>query len=129
MKIPRQEDVAVLLMSELVRNYARRLMPLSEISKKHGISVLFLKKIARTLRQKGLIESKEGIGGGYTLVREPRTITVWEIISGDSVPVRLWRQSCPVNSKCLPQHISRIIQESVEQSLKSINLASLVYEK
>lgn len=129
MKIHRQEDVAVLLMSELVRSYNQRLVPLSEISKKHGISALFLKKIARVLRQKGLIESKEGIGGGYTLVREPREITVWEIISADTVPVRLWRESCPVNNKCLPQHVNRIIQESVEQSLKRINLANLVYEK
>lgn len=130
MKIPKQEDFAVLLMGELTNNYQRRLVSLSEISRRHGVSVLFLKKIARLLRRRGLIDSKEGIGGGYMLSRQPRTITVWEIVDAvsgvRSVPVRLWREACPINTKCLPQHLNRIVQESIEQSLKRLTLETIL---
>ncbi len=131
MKLPKQEDFAVLLMGELTNAYHRRLVPLSEISRRHGVSALFLKKIARLLRLRGLIESKEGLGGGYMLAREPRMITVWEIIGAvsgvKSVPVRLWREACPVNSKCLPQHLNRVVQESIEQSLKRLTLETILH--
>ncbi len=131
MRIPKQEDFALLLMSELTKHYRRRLVPLSEIAQKHRVSALFLKKIARLLRQGGLIDSKEGAGGGYTLSREPWDISVWQVIEASSgtasVPPRLWREACPLNTDCLPQQINRTIQESLEQSLKRITLLSLIH--
>lgn len=129
MKLIKQEDIAVLLMSELTKNYHRRLVPLSEISKRHGVSGPFLKKIARLLRKANLVESKEGVGGGYALVDDPQKVSVWEVVKAASsqtfVPVRLWREACPINTKCLPQHINKTIQESIEFGLKRITLQSL----
>lgn len=75
------EDYAVILMSKLADNYQKRLIPLSEIAKEYKISYPFLKQLARILKKEGLIESKEGITGGYKLAKQPSKITLWQVIS------------------------------------------------
>ena len=123
MHFARQEDIALLFMSELGRHYTKRYVSLSEVSSEHGVSLLFLKKIARMLRKAKLVHSKEGSGGGYILARAPHEINVWEIVRSVDEHIRkratLGRpEHCPLNAKCLPQHIDitlgRVLQESFQ---------------
>lgn len=41
----------------------------------------FLEKVAHELKQKGLLESKRGAGGGYRLVKLHRKVAAGEIIN------------------------------------------------
>src|SRR3989344_8587592 len=119
MKIPRQEDVALLLMGELAKHYGKGLLSLTFIAFTHGVSPLFLKKIARMLRSGRLIKSKEGQNGGYTIARSPKDITVWEIIQAvagpdPERPNELKGTSiCPLVSNCLPQQINKRIHDTL----------------
>lgn len=132
MKLPKQEDFAILLMGELTQNYGRRLVPLSEISASHGVSLLFLKKIVRALRLAGLVISKEGAAGGYTLAKDPGFISLWEIIRAVGEENSLMRpktvqaQSCPVNLQCLPQTLRKTIFTALSNSLSAITLKEVV---
>lgn len=81
MRISWSEDYAVIFMSKLADNYQKRLIPLSEIAEEFKISLPFLKQLARTLKKNGLIESKEGITGGYKLSRSPENITLWNVLA------------------------------------------------
>lgn len=131
MRIPKQEDVAILFMSELAKHRGERLVSLSEIARSHGLSVLFLKKIARLLRHARLIKSKEGSGGGYRLAHNAARISVWDIMQAFSrrqydVPSLLVRRNtCPVFSACLPQKVERTLSDAMEKSFRTITLASL----
>jgi Rrf2 family protein len=128
MKFIKQEDFAVLLMSELAKNYHKKLVSLSEVSATHGVSVLFLKKIARLLRGAGLVVSKEGATGGYALAKAPNVITVWDVLhagSGKQDTQSLSKNPCPLFTRCLPQRINKTIEESVEKSLRKISLYQL----
>ncbi|MBI3576707.1 Rrf2 family transcriptional regulator [Candidatus Gottesmanbacteria bacterium] len=128
MKLIKQEDFAVLLMSELAKNYGKKLVSLSEVASTHGVSVLFLKKIARLLRGAGLIVSKEGVTGGYALAKAPNTISVWDVLraaSGRQDTQSLSKSPCPLYTRCLPQRINKTIEESVEKSLRTILLHQL----
>ena len=135
MHLARSEDIAILLMSELTRNFRRRRVPLSEVAHAHGVSLLFLKKIARTLRQAGLIESKEGAGGGYSLAKSPRELSVWEVIAAfddkqSTMPAALSRRrSCPLTGACLPQAVRRTVQTAIAKSLTQVTLGDLVTDK
>ena len=88
-------------------------------------STPFLKKIVRSLRTAGFVQSKEGAGGGYTLAREPESISLWEIISafdatsGDAKSIS---PVCPINKSCLPQHIRAMVAESIKERLERISL-------
>lgn len=130
MRFLRQEDFAILIMSELGRTYPKR-VPVSEVARLHGISPLFLKKIVRRLRQAKLVESKEGVGGGYILARDPNLISLWDVTSAVSdgrhldAPQSLNGGDCPLFQSCLPQRIKKIVSQKLRQSLNSVSLAQI----
>ncbi len=129
MKRIKQEDFAVLLMSELAKNYGKKLVTLTEVATIHGVSMLFLKKIARFLRSAGLVVSKEGASGGYALASAPSTISVWDVLhaaSGRADSQSLTHTPCPLFTQCLPQRINKTIEESIEKSLREITLPCLL---
>ena len=68
--------------------------PLSEISEAQGIPEKFLAKIFQSLSKAGIIRSHRGVRGGFTLAREPKQITVKEVLETIQGPYHLM--------KCLP---------------------------
>ncbi|MCL4338696.1 Rrf2 family transcriptional regulator [Patescibacteria group bacterium] len=84
MKIAKREDFALIFMSELSKHYPGEYVSLGFIAHQTNLSPLFLKHIASVLLEKNLIESKEGISGGYRLHKPPQKITVSEIIKAIS---------------------------------------------
>jgi Rrf2 family protein len=51
-----------------------------ELSEREGIPVKFLEQILLTLRHAGLLSSKRGVGGGYSLVHPPSQISVADVV-------------------------------------------------
>jgi Rrf2 family protein len=57
------------------------------IATREGIPQKFLSKILHDLRIKGIVHSRRGPGGGFTLARPPMQITVGEVVSlMDGIP-------------------------------------------
>jgi Rrf2 family iron-sulfur cluster assembly transcriptional regulator len=54
---------------------------LNDISARHHISMSYLEQMFARLRRSGLVESTRGPGGGYTLARPARDISVADIIT------------------------------------------------
>jgi len=131
MYIPRYDDVALLLMLELTVNYGNGLIPLSKIAGDHGLSVLFLKKIAGSLKRSGLINSREGISGGYELSRPPERISLWDVVSvfSKNHPVGQDRETgltkCPIRQDCLPQKVHMVMDSALQRSFSGITLSDL----
>lgn len=128
MKLLRQEDIAILLVSELARHDT--LIPLSEIALEHGVSQLYLKKLARRLRMSGLVTSKEGVGGGYTLGKSAEKISVLDIINAlnetPKIPNEVsQRLSCPLVTNCLPEVIRQRVFRLLEAGLGKLTIADL----
>ena len=104
MKVSKKEDFAILIMTVLARNRSSRFLPVSFISQKTGLSPLFLKHIAVELKNNGLINSREGAGGGYRLSRKADKITAKQILdavgssdvtpSCDTKSCRLKKDNC-----------------------------------
>lgn len=62
----------------------------SEVAAKEGIPKKFLENILLQLKNKGLLSSRKGKGGGYLLAREPNQITFGDVIrvfEGSMAPV------------------------------------------
>ncbi|OGG32161.1 hypothetical protein A3I80_04610 [Candidatus Gottesmanbacteria bacterium RIFCSPLOWO2_02_FULL_40_10] len=100
MKVSKKEDFAILLMTVLAENYSIKYIPLSFVSRKTGLSPLFLKHIALELKNKGLIESREGTLGGYRLNQTPDSISAAQIINavseGSIVKISCTKKTCVV---------------------------------
>jgi Rrf2 family protein len=50
------------------------------VSREEKIPRIFAAKIFQSLAKAGLVKSGRGAGGGFTLLKEPQTVTVLEVI-------------------------------------------------
>ena len=64
----------------LASHYGEGPVLISSISESEGIPVRFLELILLHLKNRGLLQSKKGKGGGYELSRPPSTITIGSLI-------------------------------------------------
>ena len=68
------------LMYELALKFGAQPVFLKDIAAAHSISEKYLSKLVIPLRGAGLVSSFRGAHGGYALAREPRAVTVREIV-------------------------------------------------
>lgn len=90
----------------------------------------YLPKVLQILRKAGVVESKRGLGGGFTLARSAEDVTVLEVVNAVDPIKRIDR--CPLDieshgTSLCPLH-KRLDEatESVEQSFASTTIAELL---
>lgn len=64
----------------LTRHYGAGPTLISKLSEEESIPLQFLEQILLQLKRSGIVESKKGKGGGYSLVRPPDEVTLGSII-------------------------------------------------
>lgn len=81
MKISAESDYACRALLELALNWPdRKLVQVSVIAKKQNIPIKYLEQILIELKNIGMVESVRGKQGGYRLVKEPRKISLGEVM-------------------------------------------------
>jgi Rrf2 family protein len=90
----------------------------------------YLPKVLQTLRRAGLVDSRRGLGGGFTLARPPNQITVLEVVNAVDPVKRIER--CPLEiethgTNLCPLH-KRLDEatEMVEKSFASTTIEDLL---
>lgn len=76
---------------------------IKDISRRQDISPRYLEQIFQDLKKAGLIKSRRGPQGGYTLARKPEEITVRQILlaaEGDLTFVTCAREDAPEKGRC-----------------------------
>ena len=53
---------------------------IKDIARRQQIPVKFLEQILLTLKNAGILRSRAGLGGGYHLAKEPREITLGQVV-------------------------------------------------
>jgi Rrf2 family protein len=80
MQIPRRFDYGLRAVIYLAIQDPEKCSSITEIAKQQGVSRKVLKKIVQDLVRGGLIKSKRGPCGGYTLARSPGQISFYDVI-------------------------------------------------
>jgi Rrf2 family protein len=80
MRISRKAEYALRALLLLARDNPDKVHQIQELSEAGRIPVKFLEQILLSLRNHGILSSKRGVGGGYTLKRRPSEMSVLEII-------------------------------------------------
>jgi Rrf2 family transcriptional regulator, cysteine metabolism repressor len=78
--ITSKSPYAVRALTELARVGGAGPVPIGEIARRREIPVQFLEGMFATLRRAGILHSQRGVKGGYSFAREPRQITVLEVV-------------------------------------------------
>ena len=97
MKLNSKARYAVMAMADLAKTNNRRPIPLTEISIRQGISILYLEQLFSRLKKRDLVQSSRGPNGGYTLSKSPEEIKLTSIIN--AVDEKIKTVKCKKESK------------------------------
>ena len=78
-RLSQKSDYGLILLSTL-RQAQGKPSPISKIAKKHKISPKFLSQIAQELKHAGILASKEGVSGGYSLAKSASKIKILDVL-------------------------------------------------
>jgi cysteine desulfurase len=93
----------------------------SKIAKDEHLSSDYLEKIFAKLKKAGVLTVERGASGGYILSRDPKDISLKEVITALEKP----EFSCPDICNCHSKDLYQQIQSGFNQVLNSITLDSL----
>ena len=117
-------------MTALAHEYGGKSLFLKDIAASEEISEKYLSLIVIPLRAAGLITSSRGAHGGYTLGRDPRDVTLCEIVEaleGETCLVHCVKQpsACDRAAICPTRDIWDVLGQKIRETLNSVSIADL----
>lgn len=129
LKLSRQVDLGILLLTDLARLKTGKSLSLSTWAQTKHLPYRFLTKIAMTLKQAKLITSKEGRTGGYRLAKGINQISLGEVIvrlEGKTSPVACLRgEECVAFPYCRHKKVIIGVSGLIDNYLTKVMLKDL----
>ncbi|MDS0526503.1 Rrf2 family transcriptional regulator [Clostridium sp. SHJSY1] len=130
MKLSTKGRYGVKAMVELAINYGGAPVSIKTISTRQNISEYYLEQLFSPLRKANLITSIRGAQGGYVLSREPKDITVADIMNEVEGPIEISEcidNICCDNVDCCATRLLwSKIKNSIDEVMDSITLQDIV---
>ncbi len=107
-----------------------------EIAEKYHISEHHVAKVLQQLVRVGLIRSIRGLKGGFQIARDPKEITMFDVV--EIFEPRLpqngcilldFEETCKIEDTCRIGEVFNEIQQQALYTLKSISIATLISPK
>ena len=103
-----------------------------DIAERTGLPQPYLEQILLALKGAGLVRSKRGVGGGYTLARDPADITIGQIVSAVDGPIMVGdfgephqNGACNHEGQCVLLAIWSDVSRHMRTHLDSFTLADI----
>ena len=137
MKISFKGDYALKIILDLALSYGNGITQIKDISKRQDIPEKFLEQILLALRNGGVLKSKRGVEGGYSLAKTPEHITLGEVIrllDGPLAPIPCVSQtayepcSCPDEESCGLRMAMQQVRDAIATILDNYKLSRLIQE-
>lgn len=127
MKLSVKSQYGLQAMLYLALSYLGGTVQISSIAQDQNIPIRFLEQLLLTLKKKGLLASQRGINGGYSLVKHPSDITLYDIIEALEGPVEFTNKKMKKSQVIFDTF--NLMQEEIKKSLTKITLEDLVLKK
>ncbi|MBT5016742.1 Rrf2 family transcriptional regulator [Candidatus Peregrinibacteria bacterium] len=134
LKVTRQADYGLLLVAALAFHYAEgEYVSLKHVAEKRKLPYRFLGKIVTPFKKVGIVESREGVTGGYRLARAPEKISIREVLEALGEPLSLVRcadseRACQSFCQCFSKRFWRDVQQKIDELLDNYTVADLIEE-
>jgi Rrf2 family protein len=130
LKLTKKADYGLMAMKHLAERAPKGSCSAKDVADAYGIPQEALAKILQRLVKAGLLRSQHGINGGYTLARDPNTISAFEVIQAIDGPLFITscvtvRGECDQTDRCTIREPLRKVNESIEQVLKRIKISHM----
>ena len=103
-----------------------------DIAERTALPQPYLEQILLALKGAGIVRSKRGVGGGYTLARDPSLITLGEIVSAVDGPIAVGDfgephqdGACDHEGQCALLAVWARISSRIRSQLDSFTLADV----
>ena len=120
----------------LAKNYGEGTVLIADLAEEERIPKKFLEAILLELRNKGILQSKKGKGGGYALGRPPKEIMIGQVIrilDGPLAPVSCvshtaYRkcEECKDESTCGIKMVMKDVRDAMAEILDKTSLLDIV---
>jgi len=131
MKLSTRGRYAVRALMHLAENYGKGSTSIKEISERESISVKYLANIIPLMIKSGIVKSRKGKGGGFELAREPKKITLYDILVATErfvSPIHCVKDEteCPNYPKCKAKYVWKGLSAGMEEYMKSHTLYEMI---
>ncbi|GAA1596310.1 Rrf2 family transcriptional regulator [Kribbella hippodromi] len=118
----------------MLARWSERTLTSGDIADSLESNPVLVRRILGTLRDAGLVQSTEGRGGGWTLARAPRTITLYDAYAAVETGPVLTGHAHPPSAECevgrniqaLLEAEFRAAEEALDERLRRTTIAHLV---
>jgi Rrf2 family protein len=130
LKLTKKADYGLMAMKHLAEHAQRGALSAKDLAESYGIPPEALAKILQRLVKAGLLQSQHGMNGGYTLARDPRLITAYEVIRAIDGPLFITscttvRGECDQSDRCTVREPLRQVNRSIEEVLQRITISEM----
>jgi len=130
MQIPRRVDYGLRAVIYLSGQDPEKCCSIAEIAKHQGMPRKFLEKIIQDLIRGGLIKSKRGSCGGYTLAKPADSISFYDVIAAIEGPIAVnvcldHEIGCDQIPRCTMIGVWSEVQRSITEVLSRTTIAAL----
>ena len=130
MKLSTKGRYGVKAMVDLAIHYGDLPVSIKTISERQSISEYYLEQLFSPLRKAELIRSIRGAQGGYVLNREPKDITVADVMNVLEGPVEIAEcidsTECDNVDFCATRLLWEKIKNSIDEVMENITLQDIV---
>ncbi len=135
MKLSKKSEYGLRALLELTLAHGTTTLQRHDIAARQHIPVEFLEQILLSLKRAGLLSSRRGMKGGYTLIKQPKDITLGQVIrilDGPLAPIGCVSKTayqkcndCPYANKaqCPVQHVMGTVRDAIAGILDNYTLA------
>src|SRR6202161_1449082 len=133
LKLTKKADYGLMAMKHLAEQVHQGACSAKDVAEAYGIPQEALAKILQRLAKVGLVRSQHGMNGGYTLTRDPKMISAFEVIRAIDGPLFITscitvRGECDQTDRCTIREPLRRVNESIEQVLRRISISEMKEE-
>ena len=130
MRLTTKGQYAVRAVVVLATHTGDKPVALKEISVEEGISLPYLEQLFVKLRRGNLVSSVRGPGGGYVLAKDPKDISVGEVIAVVEEPLNPVAcldegSDCARAETCITQKVWKGLGDRIKDFLGSIAIEDL----
>lgn len=135
MKLSKKSEYGLRALLELTTAHGTSSVQRQDIAARQHIPLEFLEQILLALKRAGLLSSRRGIRGGYRLIKQPKDITLGQVIrilDGPLAPIGCVSKTayqkchdCPYanQARCPVQQVMGTVRDAIAGILDNYSLA------
>ena len=130
LRLTKKADYGLMALKYLAENAERTSVSAKDIAEAYHIPPQLLAKILQRLAKVGILRSHAGMNGGYSLLKNSREISAFEVIHAIDGPLFITscgpsHSGCDLTDSCTIKEPLARVNDSISGLLRSISIADL----